>query len=115
MVLFHASQIAPTYFAVLRRQRGIDDARVSKREVLIRRGDQWFRYGAPKRSECVELDSRSLSKCDRELTVKSCTQVGANCIHGGNDDHRNTAYHESIFDGSCAGVADQEADDKLAQ
>jgi hypothetical protein len=33
----------------LRRQRGIDDARVSKREVLIRRGDQWFRYGAPKR------------------------------------------------------------------
>jgi hypothetical protein len=33
----------------LRLQRGIDDARVSKREVLIRRGDQWFRYGAPKR------------------------------------------------------------------
>lgn len=33
----------------LRRQRGIDDARVSKREVLIRRGDQWFRYGTPKR------------------------------------------------------------------
>jgi hypothetical protein len=31
------------------RQGGIDDARVSKREVLIRRGDQWFRYGAPKR------------------------------------------------------------------
>jgi hypothetical protein len=34
----------------LRRQRGVDDARVSKREVLIRRGDQWFRYGAPKRA-----------------------------------------------------------------
>jgi hypothetical protein len=33
----------------LRRQPDIDDARVSKREVLIRRGDQWFRYGAPKR------------------------------------------------------------------
>jgi hypothetical protein len=33
----------------LRRQHGIDDARVSKREVLIRRSDQWFRYGAPKR------------------------------------------------------------------
>ena len=33
----------------LRRQRGIDDARVSKREVLIRRGSKWFRYGAPKR------------------------------------------------------------------
>jgi hypothetical protein len=34
----------------LRRQRGVDDARVSKREVLIRRGGQWFRYGAPKRA-----------------------------------------------------------------
>jgi len=33
----------------LRRQSGVDDARVSKREVLVRRGDQWFRYGAPKR------------------------------------------------------------------
>jgi hypothetical protein len=32
----------------LRRECGIDDARVSKREVLIRRGYQWFRYGAPK-------------------------------------------------------------------
>jgi hypothetical protein len=38
----------PTAIA-LRRQPDIDDARVSKREVLIRRGDQWFRYGAPKR------------------------------------------------------------------
>jgi hypothetical protein len=33
----------------LRRRKGINDARASKREVLIRRGDQWFRYGAPKR------------------------------------------------------------------
>ena len=32
----------------LRRQRGVDDARVSKREVLIRRGEQWFRYEPPK-------------------------------------------------------------------
>jgi hypothetical protein len=32
----------------LRRQRGVDDARVSKREVLIRRGDRWFRYEPPK-------------------------------------------------------------------
>jgi hypothetical protein len=31
----------------LRRQSGVDDARVSKREVLIRRKNQWFRYGAP--------------------------------------------------------------------
>ena len=34
----------------LRRQSGIDDARVSKREVLIRRGEKWFRYGAPKKA-----------------------------------------------------------------
>jgi hypothetical protein len=33
----------------LRRQRGVNDARVSKREVMIRRGEKWFRYGAPKR------------------------------------------------------------------
>jgi len=32
----------------LRRQRGIADARVSKREVLIRRGKLWYRYDAPK-------------------------------------------------------------------
>jgi hypothetical protein len=32
----------------LRRLRGIDDARVSKREVLIRRRGTWFRYDAPK-------------------------------------------------------------------
>ena len=32
----------------LRRQRGVDDARVSKREVLIRRGKRWFRYEPPK-------------------------------------------------------------------
>jgi hypothetical protein len=29
-------------------RHGVDDARVSKREVLIRRGKQWFRYGPPK-------------------------------------------------------------------
>ena len=32
----------------LRRQRGVDDARVYEREVLIRRGKQWFRYEPPK-------------------------------------------------------------------
>ena len=37
----------------LRRQSNIDDARVSKREAMIRRGDQWFRYGAPK-SACLK-------------------------------------------------------------
>jgi len=29
-------------------RRDVDDARVSRREVLIRRGDQWFRYNPPK-------------------------------------------------------------------
>ena len=38
----------------LRQQRGVDDARVSKREVLIRRGDKWFRYSAPKRVSSKE-------------------------------------------------------------
>ena len=28
----------------LRRHRGVDDARVSKREVLIKRGNRWLRY-----------------------------------------------------------------------
>jgi hypothetical protein len=32
----------------LRRRIGVDDARVSKHEVLIRRGKQWFRYEPPK-------------------------------------------------------------------
>ena len=32
----------------LRRQSGVDNARVSKREVLIRWGKQWFRYEPPK-------------------------------------------------------------------
>ena len=31
----------------LRRESGVDDARVSKREVLIRRGERWFRYEPP--------------------------------------------------------------------
>ena len=30
------------------RRRGVDDARLSKREVMIRRGDKWFRYGTPR-------------------------------------------------------------------
>jgi hypothetical protein len=32
----------------LRLQPGIVDARVSKREVLVRRGKKCFRYGAPR-------------------------------------------------------------------
>lgn len=31
----------------LRRQEDIDDARVTKRETLVRRGKKWFRYDAP--------------------------------------------------------------------
>jgi hypothetical protein len=31
----------------LRRQRDVDDARVTKNETLVRRGKKWFRYDAP--------------------------------------------------------------------
>jgi hypothetical protein len=31
----------------LRRQKDVDDARVTKNETLVRRGKQWFRYDAP--------------------------------------------------------------------
>jgi hypothetical protein len=31
----------------LRRMRGVDDARVTKSETLVRRGKKWFRYDAP--------------------------------------------------------------------
>ena len=31
----------------LRRQRGVDDARVSEEHTLVRRGKKWFRYDAP--------------------------------------------------------------------
>jgi hypothetical protein len=34
----------------LRRKRGVDAARVTKKEVLIKRGDTWWRYNAPKPS-----------------------------------------------------------------
>jgi hypothetical protein len=40
----------------LRRQRGVDDARVSKREVLIRRGNRWFRYEPPKPVQSVLME-----------------------------------------------------------
>jgi hypothetical protein len=31
----------------LRRQGDVDDARVTKNETLVRRGQKWFRYDAP--------------------------------------------------------------------
>ena len=31
----------------LRRQEDVNDARVTKKETLVRRGKQWFRYDAP--------------------------------------------------------------------
>jgi hypothetical protein len=31
----------------LRRQDDVDDARVTKKETLVRRGKKWFRYDAP--------------------------------------------------------------------
>src|SRR5689334_1881409 len=47
----------------LRRERGVDDARVSKHEVLIRRGDHWFRYEAPK----IYQRSATLVRADHVL------------------------------------------------
>jgi len=43
-----ADPITNPIAVALRRQRGIVDARVSKREVLITRGKLWYRYDPPK-------------------------------------------------------------------
>jgi len=45
----------------LRRQTVVDDARVTKRETLIRRGKQWFRYDAP--------DKRFFKRLQKTLTA----------------------------------------------
>ena len=34
----------------LRRLDGVDDASVTKKETLVRRGEKWFRYEAPESS-----------------------------------------------------------------
>jgi len=39
----------------LRRQAGVDDARVTKSETLIRRGKQWFRFDPPDEQLFKEL------------------------------------------------------------
>jgi len=39
----------------LRRQQGIDDARVTKSETLIRRGNKWFRFDPPNERLFEEL------------------------------------------------------------
>jgi len=39
----------------LRRQPGVDDARVTKSETLIRRGKKWFRFDAPDKRLFKEL------------------------------------------------------------
>ena len=39
----------------LRRRAGVDDARVTKSETLIRRGKKWFRYDAPDKRLFKEL------------------------------------------------------------
>jgi hypothetical protein len=44
----------------LRRQPGVDDARATKKETLIRRGKRWFRFDAPNKELFKELQ-RSLS------------------------------------------------------
>ena len=47
----------------LRRQDGVDDARVTKNETLVRRGKQWFRYEAP--------DKRLFKQLQRTLTASN--------------------------------------------
>jgi len=44
----------------LRRQPGVDDARVTKRETLIRRGKTWLRFDAP--------DDRLFKELQKTLT-----------------------------------------------
>jgi len=39
----------------LRRAHGIDDARVTKSETLIRRGKKWYRYDPPDKRLFMEL------------------------------------------------------------
>jgi len=39
----------------LRRTPGVDDARVTKSETLVRRGKKWFRYDAPDKQLFKEL------------------------------------------------------------
>jgi hypothetical protein len=45
----HPIAIAP------RRQKGVDDARVTESETLVRRGKKWFRYDAPDKRRFKEL------------------------------------------------------------
>jgi len=47
----------------LRRQDHIDDARVTEKETLVRRGKQWFRYDAP--------DKQLFKKLQKTLTASS--------------------------------------------
>jgi len=46
----------------LRRMRGVDDARVTNSETLIRRGKKWFRYDAP--------DKRLFEELQKTLTAQ---------------------------------------------
>ena len=39
----------------LRRQKGVEDARVTESETLVRRGKKWFRYDAPDKRRYKEL------------------------------------------------------------
>jgi hypothetical protein len=46
----------------LRRQEGVDDARVTERETLVRRGKRWFRYDGPDKRRFKELQKTLASK-----------------------------------------------------
>ena len=46
----------------LRRMRGVNDARVTNSETLVRRGKKWFRYDAP--------DKKLFKRLQKDLTAR---------------------------------------------
>jgi hypothetical protein len=55
-----------------RRQHGIDDAHVSKCEMLIRRGEKWFRYGALNRNPNVRNAKRTqFASAERPALIRN--------------------------------------------
>ena len=48
----------------LRRMRGVNDARVTNSETLVRRGKKWFRYDAPDKRLSRELQKTLTGRYD---------------------------------------------------
>ena len=66
------------------RQRGVNDARVSKREVLIRRGAQWFRYGAEtgvlaRAAKLIDWLDELTAECPKKIARNMNDPCGARC------------------------------------